>query len=63
MNKINGYTEEEARGLVKYVCDGRKTGAHIRKLRKKDGQGEGERQKLLLQLTAFERGQPCEADA
>ena len=29
MNKINGYTEEEARGLVKYVCDGRKTGATL----------------------------------
>ena len=47
MNKING----------------RDAFGHIRKLRKKDGQGEGERQKLLLQLTAFERGQPCEADA
>lgn len=29
MNKINGYTEEEARGLVKYVCDERKTGATL----------------------------------
>lgn len=29
MNKINGYTEEEARGLVKYVCDERKAGATL----------------------------------
>ena len=26
MNKINGYTEEEAKKLVQYVCDGKKEG-------------------------------------
>ena len=26
MNKINGYTEEEAKSLVQYVCDGRNSG-------------------------------------
>ena len=26
MNKINGYTEEEARSLVNYVLDGRSEG-------------------------------------
>ena len=26
MNKINGYTEEEANSLVKYVCEGRSSG-------------------------------------
>lgn len=26
MNKINGYTEEEAKSLVEYICEGRKAG-------------------------------------
>ncbi|MDE6597829.1 MAG: hypothetical protein K2K60_04235 [Clostridia bacterium] len=26
MNKINGYTEEEAKSLVQYICDGRNKG-------------------------------------
>ena len=26
MNKINGYTEEEARNLIQYVCEGRNSG-------------------------------------
>ncbi len=26
MNKINGYTEEEAKSLVQYICEGRNTG-------------------------------------
>lgn len=29
MNKINGYTEEEAQSLVKYVCEGKKRGATL----------------------------------
>ena len=26
MNKINGYTEDEAKNLVRYICEGRKEG-------------------------------------
>lgn len=29
MNKINGYTEEEAKSLVQYVCDGKKSGKNL----------------------------------
>ena len=29
MNKINGYTEEEAQSLVHYICEGRKHGATL----------------------------------
>ena len=29
MNKINGYTEEEAKSLVQYVCDGLNAGKNL----------------------------------
>ena len=32
MNKINGYTKEEAESLVKYVCDGRGKGKTLTKI-------------------------------
>ena len=30
MNKINGYTEDEAKNLVRYICEGRKETRHMR---------------------------------
>ena len=45
MNKINGYTEEEARGLVEYIADGRKRGQTLSGLfenyAKKTGRAKG----------------------
>ena len=45
MNKINGYTEEEARSLVDYVADGRKKGQTLSGLfegyAKKTGRAKG----------------------
>ena len=45
MNKINGYTEEEAKRLVKYITDGKKAGAPLSGLfaeyAKKTGRAKG----------------------
>lgn len=45
MNKINGYTEEEAKNLVKFVCEGKKTGGTLSGLfasyAKKTGRAKG----------------------
>lgn len=45
MDKINGYTEEEARSLVGYICDGRKKGRTLSGLfeeyAKKTGRAKG----------------------
>lgn len=45
MNKINGYTEDEAKNLVKYICEGKKNGATLSGLfaayAKKTGRAKG----------------------
>lgn len=45
MNKINGYTEEEARGLVEYIAEGKKRGQPLTGLfecyAKKTGRAKG----------------------
>lgn len=45
MNKINGYTEEEARGLVEYIAEGKKKGQTLSGLfagyAKKTGRAKG----------------------
>lgn len=45
MNKINGYTEEEARGLVEYIAEGKKNGQPLTGLfegyAKKTGRAKG----------------------
>lgn len=60
MNKINGYTEEEAKSLVQYVCEeinaGRTLSGIFESYAKKNGQGKGQRKKLLLRAASFERG-------
>lgn len=45
MNKINGYTEDEARNLVEFICEGKKNGATLSGLfasyAKKTGRAKG----------------------
>ena len=56
MNKINGYTEEEAKSLVEYVSAGKRSGKSLSGLfasyAKKNRQGKGQRKKLLLRAFA-----------
>lgn len=62
MNKINGYTEEEAKRLVKYITDGKKAGAPLSGLfaeyAKKTGRAKGSVRNYyyaLLRSTGDER--------
>ncbi len=62
MNKINGYTEEEAKKLVQYVCDGKKEGKTLSGLfasyAKKTGRAKGSVRNYyyaLLRSTGDER--------
>ena len=62
MNKINGYTEEEAKRLVKYIPDGKKAGAPLSGLfaeyAKKTGRAKGSVRNYyyaLLRSTGDER--------
>lgn len=62
MNKINGYTEEEAKNLVNYISEGRKTGATLSGLfasyAKKTGRAKGSVRNYyyaLLRSTGDER--------
>ena len=45
MNKINGYTEDEAKSLVQYVCDGKSCGRNLSNIfadyAKKTGRAKG----------------------
>ena len=55
MNKINGYTEEEARNLVEYISSGKREGKTLSGLfilRPENGQGKGQRAQLLLFASA-----------
>lgn len=62
MNKINGYTEDEARQLVEYIIEGKKTGATLSGLfasyAKKTGRAKGSVRNYyyaLLRSTGDER--------